>query len=217
MAEDFHFIEIKAKDETCYYCGRRQVSDSDHFYRVLLGDNPLDIIVCEFCRAGFMITALEGKSKSFAAHFTFYIKRSIFELKESYSKDTTQEIECCLEDYEAGNYAACIRSIGLLAEHLTNKLFTEKFGKSIEYSKLSWDTKLGKLLDFTRKNQDAPENNEETAIYQLYSLKWFRNKADHPSEYKLTAEDARLALISLDYLIHSFIRQQLSSFSPEKR
>jgi hypothetical protein len=38
-------------------------------------------------------------------------------------------------------------------------------------------------------------------IHQLFAIKLFRNNADHPSEYKITAEDARLGLASIAYLV----------------
>jgi hypothetical protein len=41
---------------------------------------------------------------------------------------------------------------------------------------------------------------EEAVVHQLFSLKWFRNKAGHPSAYDITSEDTRLGLISIAYL-----------------
>lgn len=196
MASNINFIEI-APDEDCYYCGRRKINESEKFYRVLVGDSPLNVVVCELCKGGFSGRILEGATKSYATHFTFYIKHSLLEQKDKLTKEAFDELLFSIENYETGNYSACFRNIGLVAERLTNKLYAEKFEKLTAADKISWENKLGKLLDDARKTCDIPG---EAAIYQLFCLKLFRNTADHPSEYKITAEDARLGLASITYL-----------------
>jgi hypothetical protein len=197
MAGNISFIEI-APDEECYYCGRRKIAENERFYRVLVGGSPLDIVVCELCKGGFSGRILESAIKSYASHFTFYVKRSLLEQENKLSKETFDELICSIENYESGDYSACFRGIGLVAERITNKLYAEKFEELTAADKISWENKLIKLLDAARKTCDIPG---EAAIYQLSCVKLFRNNADHASEYQITAEDARLGLASIAYLI----------------
>jgi hypothetical protein len=203
MAGNINFIEI-TPEEACHYCGRRKISEDDKFYRVFLGDTSSVIVVCELCKGGFFVRMLESATKSYAAHFAFYVKHSFLELRSKLTKETFEELLCSIEDYEAGNYSACFRGIGLVAERLTNKLYVEEFGELVEGDKLSWESKLGKLLDVARKTKNSPN---EAVVYQLFSLKWFRNNADHPSKYQITAEDARMGLDSIAYLVQLKISQ----------
>jgi hypothetical protein len=103
-----------------------------------------------------------------------------------------------IESCEEGDFSLSFRNIGLVAEWLTNKLFTREFGGSMQKSELTWDGKLGRLLNESRKHENMPE---EAMVHQLFSMKWFRNKADHPSAYEITGEDARLGLASVTYLL----------------
>jgi len=203
MTTNINFIEVES-DDGCFYCGRRKLSEHDKFYRVLVGDNTTEIVVCELCKGGFSRRLLEAVEKSYAAHFTFYIRRSFLELKNKLPSELFSELECSLEDYEIGNYNASFRVIGLVAEILTTKLYEHKFGKPTENYRLPWENKLGQLLDTARKTKNTCE---EAVIYQLFSLKWFRNSVDHPSEYKITAEDVRLGLSSLAYLLQWSLRK----------
>jgi hypothetical protein len=203
MAGDINFIEI-ATDEACSYCGRRKLSDNDKFYRVLINDNPSQIIVCELCKGGFSIRIFESAEKSYAAHVAFYVRRSFLELRSSLAEKTFCELISCVDYYEAGDYVACFRAIGLIAEKLTDKIFSEKFGELGTNEKLSWENKLGKLLDTGKKTKNNPY---EASIYQLFSLKWFRNTVNHPSEYKITADDARLGLVSIAFLLDWELRK----------
>lgn len=196
MAGNINFIETK--EEGCLYCGRKKINENDKFYRVMFGDSKSEIIVCELCKGGFTTRITESSTKSYVTHLLFYLRRSFSEAKNKVSDETFAELTCCLDNYESGNYSACFRSIGLVAEHITNKLYAEKIGKLTEAKNIRWEEKLGKLLEFERKTGDIAG---EAAIFQLFSLKIFRNSADHPSEYIITAEDARLGLASISYLI----------------
>lgn len=158
----------------------------------------MDIVVCELCRGGFSVRMLEGAEKSYATHLKFYVRRSLLELRERLPNKIFEELVHALESYEVGEYSASFRCIGLVAEWLTNKLFAEKIEGPAEQNRFSWETKLGRLLDAAKKTKSAPE---EAIVHQLFSLKWFRNKADHPSEYEITANDTRLGLASIAYLL----------------
>jgi hypothetical protein len=197
MLDKITFVEIEPEG-TCWRCGRGKISGEDKFFRVLVGDSPLSIVVCELCRSGFSVRMLEGAEKSYAAHLKFFVRRSLLELKERLPSKIFEELICALENYEVGEYKASFRCIGLVSEWLTNAIFAEKTGGIAEHDKFSWDAKLGKLLDLARRTKSAPE---EVVVYQLFSLKWFRNKADHPSEYEITADDARLGLVAIAYLL----------------
>lgn len=197
MASNINFIEV-IPEEDCYYCGRKKINENDKFYRVLVGDKAMDVVVCESCKGGFSGVILEGAAKTYATHFTFYVKRAISEIKDSLSKETFGELQYSIKDFELGNYSACLRTIGLVAERLTNNLYVEKIEKLAEADRMSWENKLGRLLDAARK---AGDTSGEAAIYQLFSLRIFRNSADHPSKYAITAEDARLGLASILYLL----------------
>jgi len=153
MPGNINFIETTT-EELCNYCGRRKISENDKYYRVLIGENPSEIIVCELCKGGFSHRFLESGSKSYAAHLLFYVSRSFSEAKNRVGDETFGEMACALEDYEIGNYSACFRSIGLVAEQITNRLYAEKIDKSAEANKIRWEEKLGKLLDSTRKTGD---------------------------------------------------------------
>ena len=197
MTSNIHFIEIDP-EENCYYCGKAKLSENDKFYRVFVGEKALEIVVCELCKGGFTIRKIEDGKKSYATHFAFYVKRSFSELRNLIPNEIFEELQCCIDDFEAGNYKACLKVIGLVAEKLTNRLFTDKFRQSVENDKLTWETKLCKLLDAARKTRD---NIEEAVIYQLFSLKLLMSNIDHFSEYNISAEDARLGLASITYLL----------------
>lgn len=137
---------------------------------------------------------LEGAERSYVTHLSFYLKRSLFELTAKLPEEIISEMKSSIENYEAGEYSASFRCIGLVAEFLTNKLFTKSFGESEEKAKPTWDNKLGRLLALARRNENIPQ---EVLIYQLYSLKWFRNRAVHPVKHKINAEDVRFGLTSI--------------------
>jgi hypothetical protein len=197
MLDKISFIEIEPEGD-CWRCGRGKINENDKFYRVLWGDSHLDITVCELCKGGFSGFKLESPTKTYATHLLLYVRRSLLEVKDKVSKELFNELICSLENYETGNYSASFRSIGLVAERITNVLYAEKIEKLTDANKIRWEEKLGKLIDSARKTGDVPG---EAAIYQLFSLKIFRNNADHPSTYQITAEDGRLGLASISYLI----------------
>jgi len=198
MSNKVNFIEVEP-EQPCWYCGRRRLSERERFYRVFLGDNETGIVICELCKGGFSTRLLEGPEKTHAAHLVFYVRRSLLGLERKLPEKITAELNSAVENYEAGEYSTSFRSIGFVAEWLTKKLFTKKFGELTTGEKPSWESSLGRLLEVSRKDKRTPE---EALICQLFSLKWFRNKADHPSEYEITGEDVRLGLISIVYLFH---------------
>jgi len=198
MSGEFHFIEVES-EKPCTHCGRKKLKESDKFYKVFIGDHDLGMVVCEFCKGGFLTHILGSPEKTYATHLTFYVKRSVSELKEKLPGQIIKDLNSAIQNYENGEYVASFRSIGYVAEWLTGRLFDKKIGKLPGREKLSWEGKLGRLLDQSRKDKKTPQ---EALIYELFSMKWFRNKADHPSEYKITGEDVRLGLISIVYLIH---------------
>lgn len=198
MSGEFHFIEVES-EKPCWYCRRRKLNEDEKFYKVFVGDNDLGVVVCEFCKGGFLTRMMGSPEKTYATHLIFYVKRSVSELKEKLPGQIIKDLDIAIQNYENGEYVASFRSIGYVAEWLTGRLFDKKIGKLLGKEKLSWDGKLGRLLAQSRKDKKTPQ---EALIYELYSMKWFRNKADHPSEYKITGEDVRLGLISIVYLIH---------------
>jgi len=107
------------------------------------------------------------------------------------------ELNCAIKNYENGHYSSSARSIGFVAEWLTERLFARKFGADLKDSK--WEQKLGRLLDQARKSKTIPE---VPIVFYLFSLKWLRNKVDHPSKYQITGEDVRMGLTSIIYLLH---------------
>jgi hypothetical protein len=198
MSDKVNFIEVES-EEPCGYCGRKKLSESEKFYKVFVGDKDFGMVICELCKGGFLTRFLEGPEGTHATHLIFYVKRSLCGLEEKLPKEITRELNSAIENYEAGEYSASFRSIGFVAEWLTERLFTKRFGESPTEEKLSWENALGRLLEHSRKNKNKPE---EALVHQLFSLKWFRNKAGHPSKYKITGEDVRLGLMSVVYLIH---------------
>ena len=205
MSGNVHFIEVES-EEPCWYCRRRKLRESEKFYKVFFGDNDIGMVICELCRGGFATRYLEGSEKTYATHLTFYVKQSLFELKKKLPDTIIAELSSAIEHYENGEYIASFRSIGWVAEWLTERFFVKKFGESPIKEKLSWENRLGKLLGQSRKDEKTPQ---EALLHQLFSLKWFRNKADHPSEYKITAEDVRLGLTTILYLFHQASRYNL--------
>jgi hypothetical protein len=197
MSTTVNFIETELK-ENCSYCGRRRLDESEKFYKVFWGDVETEWIVCEFCKGGFLTRCFEGSEKTHATHLLFYVKRSLLGLKEKLPEDIVKELDLAIENYENGAYSASLRSIGLVSEWLTKKLFVKTFGEELAKDP-KWENRLGMLLNKSKEDKRIPL---EVLVYQLFSLKWFRNVADHVSEYKITAEDARIGLTSVIYLLH---------------
>lgn len=198
MSNWFNFIETEPKNP-CAYCGRKKLNENEKFYKVFLGDEYSGITVCEFCKGGYLTWAKEGSEKTYGTHFTFYVKRKFFEIRERLPGAIKGDLDSAVENYENGNYSVSFRNIGLIAEWLTEKLFIKKLGKKLVGEIPKWEDRLGRLLSEARENKKFPE---ETLIYQLFSLKWLRNKVDHPSEYEITEEDVRLGLLSILYVFH---------------
>lgn len=197
MSDKITFIEVEAK-EPCQYCGRKKLREEDKFFRVFVGDKDVEIVVCELCKGGFSARIVEGSEKSYVTHLAFYVRRSVLGLKAKVPQKIFGELVSAIESYEQGDFYSSFRNVGLVAEWLTDQLFNRKFGDSTQNVDLSWDGKLGRLLSASRKNENMPE---EAMVHLLFSLKWFRNKADHPSTYEITGEDTRLALASITYLL----------------
>lgn len=204
MSNKIHFIEVEP-EKSCWRCGRGKLRETDKFYRVFFGDNATDIVICEFCKGGFSTLHSEGAEKTYATHLTFYVKRSLSELKEKLPERIAAELDTAIENYEIGRFRASFGSIGFVAEWLTNELFVKRFGEMQE-KRTSWENKLGMLLDWSRKNRKIPE---EALVHLLFSLKWFRNMADHPSVYEISGEDVRLGLASIAYLLQQTCKSGL--------
>jgi len=198
MPDTVHFIEFEP-EEPCWYCGRRKLHESEKFYKVFVDDNDIGMVICELCKGGFSTRYFEGSEKSYATHLAFYVKRSLFELKGRFPTMITAEMNLAIENYGDGEFSSSFRSIGLAAEWLTERLFVKKFGDELAKATPRWEDKLGRLLHQSRRNKKIPE---ETLIFQLFSLKWLRNKVDHPSDYKITGEDVRLGLVSIMYILY---------------
>lgn len=198
MSGKVNFIEVKP-EKPCRYCGRKKLNESEKFYKVFIGDTDTGIVVCELCKGGFNTFIVEGSEKTHATHLTFYIKRTLLEFREKLPETIRVDLDSAMENYENGRYSTSFRNIGLVAEWLTERLFIKKFGKQLAKETPRWENRLGKLLHQSKRNKKIPE---ETVIFQLFSLKWLRNRVDHPSEYKTTGEDVRLGLISIMYLFH---------------
>jgi len=202
MSDKIYFIEVEP-EEPCWHCGRKKLSETDRFYRVFVGDNDMGIVVCELCKGGFLTRIVEGAEKSYVTHLTFYVRSSLLGLKEKLPKKIVDDLDSAVESYESGEFSQSFRSLGLVAEWLTDKLFLSRIQEPREKERLSWENKLGRLLDASRKNKNFPE---EAIVYQFFSLKWFRNAADHPSTYEISGDDVRIGLVSIVYLL-----QQLSA------
>jgi hypothetical protein len=167
---------------------------------MLLVDNPSGVVVCEFCKVGFMIRQSEGIEKSYATHLIFYVKRSLLELETKLPDTVVAELNHAITSYENGEFPSSFRSIGIVAERLTQRLFVKKFGEELSSTVTKWEDRLGRLLDCARRSRDAPE---ETIVFQLFSLKWLRNQVDHPSSFQIKGEDVRLGLASMMYLLQT--------------
>jgi hypothetical protein len=197
MSDGIHFIEVEP-EKPCTYCGRKKLKESEKFHKVFLGDKDTGILVCELCKGGFLTLAVEGPEKTHATHLAFFVKHTFLKLKENLPETITTELDSAIENYQKGEYSTSFRSIGLVAEWLTESLFVRKFAEESTKETKEWETRLGRLLRASRENKKIPE---ETMIYQLFSLKWLRNRASHPSEYKITGDDVRLGLVSIMYLL----------------
>jgi hypothetical protein len=198
MSDLVHFIEVEPK-EPCKHCKRKKLKETDKFYKVFIGDKDTGIVVCELCKGGFLTLGIEGPESTYATHLTFYVKNAFLKLKEKLPDIIAVELNSAIENYENGKYSASFRSIGFVAEWLTERLFVKKFGEELAKETSKWEDRLGRLLDQSRKNKKTPE---EPWVFQLFSLKWLRNKVDHPSEYQVTGEDIRLGLVSIIYLLY---------------
>jgi hypothetical protein len=192
---NLHFVEVET-DIPCDHCNRKRMKKNDKFYKVFAQDRDLGIIVCDLCRVGFLINVKEGSEKTYSTHLIFYVKNAISKIKNTIPVEIIEELDCAIENYENWRYSASFRSIGLIAEWLTKKIFIATFGTEINIPR--WEEQLGKILNNARKNKEIPK---EPFIFQLYSLKWFRNQVDHPSEYQITGEDIRMGLVSIIYLL----------------
>jgi hypothetical protein len=205
MSGKVNFIEVEL-EEACTYCGRKKLKESEKFYKVFVGDRDTGIVICELCRGGFYTRFIEGPEKTHATHLVFYIKRTLPEVRDKLPETIRAELHSAIENYEKGRYSTSFRNVCLVAEWLTERLFVKKFGKELAKETPRWENRLGKLLDQSRRNKRIPE---ETIIFQLFSLKWLRNRVDHPSEYKITGEDVRLGLISIMYILHQIYSYNL--------
>ena len=155
MSGKFNFIETKP-EEPCWYCGRKKLEESEKFYKVLIGDADTKIVVCEFCKVAFSIRVKEGSEKTHATHLTFYIKRTLLELREKIPETIRDELDSAIENFENGRYSTSFRNIGLVAEWLTERLFVKKFGKEQAKETPRWEGRLGRLLELSRKNKKIP-------------------------------------------------------------
>lgn len=198
MAYKVNFIEVEP-EKPCCYCGRKKLKGSERFYKVFVGESDFGMTVCEICKGGFLTRAFEDPERTYVAHLAFYVRHAFLELEEKLPSTIAVELDSAMSSYEDSEYSTCFRNIGLVAEWITERLFVKKFGDETANEDFKWENRLGKLLDLARRNKKIPE---ETIVYQLFSLKWLRNRADHPSEYKITGEDARIGLTSLMYLLH---------------
>jgi hypothetical protein len=202
---EISFIEIEP-EEPCNYCGRKKLNETDKFYRVFAGDKDMGVVVCELCKGGFSTRVLEGGEKSYVTHLTFYVKRSLLGLKEQLPKKMFDELDSAIKNYEVGDFSLSYRNIGLVAEWLTVKMFIKKYGAPHEKNVPRWEDKLGRLLHDSKGNEGNPE---EALLYQLSSLKWFRNTASHPCAYEMTGEDVRLGLVSIVYVLQQACKYNL--------
>jgi hypothetical protein len=147
-----------------------------------------------------MIRHFEGVEKSYATHLIFYVKRSLLELKTKLPDTIVVELNHAITCYENGEFPSGFRSIGIVAERLTQRLFAKRFGEDLAQTVANWEDRLGRLLQWARRNKDIPE---ETIVFQLFSLKWLRNQVDHPSSFQIKGEDVRLGLVSIMYLLQT--------------
>jgi hypothetical protein len=173
------FMEVRTK-KPCSYCGRKKLVQTDKFYEVFYEGKGTEIIVCELCRGGFSTSLVEGHEKSYVTHLTFYLKRLCSELKEKLPERIFAELDSAITYYEQGDFSSSYRSIGLVAEWLTDGMFSKKYGMIDGKTPIRWENKLGRLLGDSKGNEVNPE---EALLHQLSSLKWFRNTVSHPCTF----------------------------------
>lgn len=205
MSIPVSFIEVRT-EKPCSYCGRKKLVQTDKFYEVFYEGKSTEIIVCEFCRGGFSTSLVEGSEKSYVTHLTFYLKRSCSELQAKLPERISAELNSAINNYESGDFPSSYRNIGLVAEWLTNGMFTKKYGITDEKAPIRWENKLGKLLSDSKGNEESPE---EALLHQLSSLKWFRNTVSHPCAFQLSGEDIRLGLVSIVYTLQQAYKYSL--------
>jgi len=196
MLDNVRFVETES-EEQCGYCLRKKLKESEKFYKVFVKDKEWGMTVCELCKGGFLAGKLEGQKKTYVTHLAFYVKSALFELREKLPENMNDELISAIEDYENGRYSSSFRSIGFVAEWMTKKLFGRKFGEQNVEEEPKWENMLGRLLERSRNEKTK----EEAMVHQLYFLKWFRNKAGHPSKHMITGEDVRIGLVSIAYLL----------------
>lgn len=202
VVDVLQFLEIKVNLGTqCGWCQRRKFRQNEKFYGVFLGESRL-LTVCEICRDGYDIALRLGPERSYESHFAFFLKQKIYGVRDLLPDELKAELDHALENFLGGKYSESLRNIGFIAEWLTKKIFVMRFGES----DISWDNMLGRLRSKAEKEEKTPE---EVLTHQLFSLKWLRNKASHPSEYKIGVEDVMLGLVSTIYCL-----QYIKSYSP---
>ena len=192
-----NFIEVD-NIEFCSHCNRKKLKQTDKFYKLFIGVRDMGIEVCELCKTGYLTYRIEGFDKTYSTHLIFYAKTKLSLMKENLSQEIVTELNCAISSYEQGQYSTSFRSISFVAEILTERLYSKHISQNKEKKDIRWETRLGQLLSQAQKTEKIPL---EPIIYQLFSLKWLRNKVSHPSRYVLTGEDVRFGLISILYAL----------------
>lgn len=165
MPDIIYFIPVESEDP-CRYCGRKKLNENEKFYEVFLGTADTGIVVCELCKGGFSTRITEGIDKTHATHLAYYVRQTIFALKEKLPVEIAKELDLAIENYENGEFSSSFRNIGLVAEWLTQQLFVRKFGEDLVKKTTGWEDRLGRLLHQSRMKNNTPE---EVVAFQLFS------------------------------------------------
>lgn len=195
----FQFLEIDAREVTrCDWCQRRKFKEDERFYKVFLGEAYF-LTVCEICRYGYDIAHTLGPERSYESHFVFFLKQKMRDFGNRLPNKIRVELSSALDNFLGGKYSASFRNIGFIAEWITKEIFVMEFGEDELKRVKKWEDRLGRLTSKAKEEEKTPK---ETLVHQLASLKWLRNKASHPSEYEIDAEDSMLGLVSIIYCLH---------------
>ena len=146
------------------------------------------------------------KRKELCYSLDFLSETLASRIERETAKGSFRRVGLCDKNYELGEFSSSYRNIGLVAEWLTVKMFIKKYGASHEKDAPRWEDKLGKLLHYSKGNEENPE---EALLHQLSSLKWFRNIASHPCVFEMTGEDVRLGLVSIIYTLQQVLKYGL--------
>src|SRR5271157_4560760 len=181
MDNPIQFIESFAKNSfSCAYC-KREIKESEKFYRVIFVDKEL-MSICELCKGGFLAYMREGIEKTYTTHFSYFAKKELQNTIgiEKLPEHIKNQLFEAIEDYDKGKVLESLRSLGNVAEWLTNRIYENYFEE--EQQNKNWHNRLTELSNNPKIiAEDFPT---KICIHLLWSLKDLRNLVSHPdSDY----------------------------------